>query len=381
MSPRPPTRVLLAGVLVLGALVGGCEAEPAWVWDLPEGFPEPWVPEDNPMSEGKVELGRHLFYDKRLSGNGSQSCASCHHQELAFSDGLASSIGSTGEVGARNAPSLTNSAYYSTFSWANSALGSIEEFTPNPLFGEFPVELGVHDGNEGAIRDALEADAGYQALWEEAWPSEEVTVSWERIEQALSSFVRSIVTADSPYDRFTYGGDRDALNESEIRGLDLFLSEHTECHHCHGGFHFTLSTVTADSTFVERSFHNTGLYNVDGDGSYPLADQGLFNITGLERDMGAFRAPSLRNVALTAPYMHDGSVETLEEVIDLYSAGGRVIEDGPLAGDGRDNPHKSGFVREFSLSEQDKADLLAFLEALTDESALTDPRFADPEDD
>ena len=130
--------------------------------------------------------------------------------------------------------------------------------------------------------------------------------------------------------------------------------------------------------FVEQGFFNTGLYNVDGLGAYPTVDQGLIEVTGQSMDMGRFRAPTLRNIAVTAPYFHDGSAATLEEVLDIYAAGGRVIDDGENAGDGRQSPIKSGFVHGFALSDQDKADLLAFLESLTDERLLTNPAFSNP---
>jgi cytochrome c peroxidase len=151
-----------------------------------------------------------------------------------------------------------------------------------------------------------------------------------------------------------------------------------ECHHCHTGFNFSDSTRHINTGFVSTPFHNTGLYNLDGQGSYPRGNTGVFELTGKENDMGRFRAPSLRNVALTAPYMHDGSVATLQEVINLYAAGGRNITEGEFAGDGRRNPHKSGFVSGFNISDQSKADLVAFLESLTDERFIQNPRFSDP---
>ncbi|HEX4975818.1 MAG TPA: di-heme enzyme, partial [Pseudomonadales bacterium] len=158
----------------------------------------------------------------------------------------------------------------------------------------------------------------------------------------------------------------------------LFFSERTECFHCHGGYNFSDSTVDRSLFFVERPFHNTGLYNVDGQGAYPADNQGLIAATLDPSDMGKFRAPTLRNIALTAPYMHDGSIQTLEEVIDSYGAGGRNITSGPHAGDGRANPFKDSFVKGFSLNPQEKADLIAFLNSLTDTEFTTTPRFSNP---
>ena len=160
------------------------------------------------------------------------------------------------------------------------------------------------------------------------------------------------------------------LNESAQRGLNLFFSERLECHHCHGGFNFTQSSKHQNQLLDLKPFHNTGLYNTDEKGAYPIVDQGLFEVSLDAKDMGRFRAPTLRNVALTAPYMHDGSLATLEQVIEFYAAGGR--------GQGINSPLKSPFVKGFELSPQDKQDLLAFLHSLTDKSFLTNPDFSEP---
>jgi cytochrome c peroxidase len=351
-------------------------AEP-FTWELPPGFPQPVVPEDNPMSHAKVELGRHLFYDTRLSGHQTQACASCHVQTRAFTDGRERSIGSTGEVGPRNVPSLANVVYMPTLNWANPTLTQLERHILVPMFGESPVELGLA-GREEELLERLRADGRYQELFQAAYPELDDPFSVHTTVQALASFVRTIISGDSPYDRFVYGGEWDALSASAQRGLDLFLSERLECHHCHGGFNFAGGAVHENTTFVESAFHNTGLYNVDGRGRYPHPNTGLFEITGRPNDMGRFRAPSLRNVAVTAPYFHDGSAQTLEEVVRFYEAGGRVIDSGPHAGDGRANPFKSGLVMGFSLTDEERADLIAFLESLTDETLLTDPRLSNP---
>lgn len=348
-----------------------------YAWHLPAGFPVPYVPEDNPMTEAKVELGRYLFYDTRLSGNNTMACVSCHHQDLAFSDGLAVPVGSTGESHVRNSQTLTNVAYNATFTWGNPVLTEVEQQVLIPLFGEFPVEMGV-TGNEDEVLARLQDDALYQALFSAAYPDQDDPITFHHIVQALSSFVRSMISGDSPYDRFVYQGDYEALSASALRGMDLFLSEKFECHHCHGGFNFTLSTLHAATAFPERPFFNTGLYNVGGTGAYPRGNTGAFEITGQPQDMGRFRPPTLRNVALTAPYMHDGSIATLEEVIQFYADGGRLIESGDHAGDGRVNPHKSGFVPGFEITDQEMADLIAFLHSLTDETFITDPAFSDP---
>ena len=160
--------------------------------------------------------------------------------------------------------------------------------------------------------------------------------------------------------------------------MKLFFSERLECFHCHGGFNFTDSTTHANTDVERVGYHNTGLYNLGNTGAYPSANTGLFDMTGERRDMGRFKAPSLRNIAVTAPYMHDGSVATLTDVIANYERGGRLIAEGPFAGDGRLSPFKSEFVTGFELSDAERADLLAFLESLTDKTVLSEPRFSDP---
>lgn len=348
-----------------------------WVWALPEGFPRPAVPDDNPMSRGKFELGRRLFYDTRLSGNQTQSCGSCHLQELAFSDGLAVSVGSTGERTARGSMSLGNVAYNATLTWANPLLRTLEKQMLIPLFGELPTELGLTSQEQ--LLERLRDDADYVDAFADVFEDDgQDAITLERVTFAIAAFQRGLVTADSPFDRYRYGGDNDALTEAQKRGMDLFFSERLECFHCHGSFNFADSVTHEGTVFEEITFHNNGLYNVAGTGAYPTGNQGLFEITGILEDSGRFRAPSLRNIALTAPYMHDGSIATLPEVVDHYARGGRLIEEGPYAGDGKQSPFKSSLVTGFVISEAEKADLLAFLEALTDETFLTNPEFADP---
>ena len=176
----------------------------------------------------------------------------------------------------------------------------------------------------------------------------------------------------------TRGGEPAALSEAARRGEALFFSEDLECFHCHGGFAFSDSVVHARTTFIEANFHHTALYNLDGAGAYPASDRGLYEITGEARDMGRFRAPTLRNITLTAPYMHDGSAATLDDVIDHYAAGGRRIESGEDAGDGSTSPLRSEFVTGFALTAEQRVDLMAFLESLTDDDFLPDPRHGDP---
>ncbi len=201
----------------------------------------------------------------------------------------------------------------------------------------------------------------------------------DHIVSALACFVRTLVSGDSPFDRYTQALDDTALTASQKRGLDLFFSEKAECFHCHSGFNFSGASAHGAGVLEGSWFFNIGLYDVDGEGGYPPPNTGVFGWSGVASDMGRFRVPSLRNVALTGPYMHDGSVATLEDVVRHYEAGGRNVESGPNAGDGRKNRWKSEFVAGFQITDQERADLVAFLESLTDTSFVQDPRFSDPE--
>jgi len=345
-------------------------------WQLPAGVPAPPVPADNPMSTVKIALGRRLFYDPRLSANGTTACATCHRQELAFTDGRGRSVGATGETHPRGAMSLVNVAYASRLTWANHLLDRLEIQALTPMFGEQPVEMGMA-GRDGEIIALLESDPAYRKAFPEAFPTDGDPYSILNTVRAISTFVRTIVSFESPYDRYIHG-DETALSEYQVRGMQLFFSERLECFHCHGGLNFTDSSTHADAVIESVGFHNNGLYNIDGSGRYPPDNTGLHDLTGDRWDMGRFKAPTLRNIAVTAPYMHDGSIASLAEVLDHYARGGRRIEEGEFAGDGSRNPYKSVFIRGFELSAEERADLLAFLAALTDATVLADERFADP---
>lgn len=348
----------------------------AWQWSLPAGFPVPAVPADNPMSEARVDLGRFLFYDKRLSGNGTQACAGCHLQSKAFTDGFTVSRGSTGEFTHRSAQSLANAAYHPTLTWANPSLLSLERQMEVPLFGENPVEMGVNDGNKAEVLLRLKTVPEYPARFAAAFAGETDPVSWANVIKAIASFQRALVSGNSRYDQFQAG--KTTLTPAETRGMNLFFGEKAECFHCHGSFNFNDQVIHASTRVLETPFHNTGLYNIGGTGAFPEPNRGVFELTGLPKDMGMFRAASLRNIELTAPYMHDGSIATLEGVLDFYAAGGRNITSGPHAGDGRLNPNKSDLITLINLDAQDKADIVAFLKTLTDHEFITNPKFADP---
>lgn len=363
-----PTAALLLLLAACGPGEGGAER---YAWDLPPGFPAPAVPVENPMSAVKVELGRRLFHDPRLSGNGTQACAACHLQSLGFTDGRARAVGSTGQPHPRSAQPLANVGYAATLTWANSVLPSLEAQALVPLFGDDPVELGL-SGREALLLSRLAADPAYPAAFAAAFPEAPAPITVTTVVQAIAAYERTLISGRAPYDRFA-GGDAAALGPAAQRGLALFGSERLGCAACHGGFAFMGPVRAEGDGPVAGAFHNTGLYDEDGQGAYPAGNQGLIGLTFDPADMGRFRAPSLRNVAVTAPYMHDGSVASLPAVLDHYAAGGRST----LA-NGAPSPLRSPLVRGFSLSVQEREDLLAFLDALTDQAFLTDPRLGPP---
>jgi len=378
------TRVLRCGALILigtsGAIAALEPAPSAYVWNLPNGFPKPRVPADNPMTAAKVELGRHLFYDTRLSANGTQSCGSCHEQARAFTDGKERAVGSTGEVHPRNSMSLVNIAYAGTLTWANPMLTRLEDQALVPMFGDHPVELGwIRPGT--ALLDRLRRDQTYRRLFAAAFDRTSKAFSVDNVVRSIASFERTIISARSPYDRYHSNRERDAISAAARRGETLFFSQPFTCFRCHNGF---LMGGGVDFDGRERDaeggveFHNTGLYNLAGALSYKPPNTGIYEITRRAEDVGKFKAPTLRNIALTGPYMHDGSIASLDGVLDHYSAGGRTIVEGPNRGVGHDNVNKSRSVRGFTLSADQRADFLAFLNSLTDEELLHDPRFANP---
>jgi cytochrome c peroxidase len=378
------TRACQIGVLIwavsAAALVALQPSLPAYVWNLPQGFPKPRVPTDNPMTAAKVELGRRLFYDTRLSANGTQSCGSCHEQARAFTDGKPRAVGSTGDVHPRNSMSLVNVAYAGTLTWGDPSLTRLEDQALVPMFGEHPVELGLRKPPSDLIA-RLTREPQYRMRFAEAFTSGADAISLENIVKAIASFERTIVSARSPYDRYHTDRDNTAVSPAARRGETLFFSQPLTCFRCHNGF-----TMGGGSDFEGRQndggarfeFHNTGLYNLAGALSYPPPNTGIYEITRRAEDVGKFKAPTLRNIAVTGPYMHDGSIETLDGVLDHYAAGGRTIAEGPNRGIGHDNVNKSRSVRGFTLTAEQRADVLAFLNSLTDDLLLHDSRFADP---
>lgn len=332
----------------------------------------------NPFTPAKAELGRYLFFDRRLSVNNTKSCATCHDPAFSFTDRYNRSIGALGDLHQRNASPLINIVFNRYLTAADSSLHFPEQQIRNPMFNENPVELGWK-GNEITIIRKVKADSLYQQLFKKAFPFYKDPVTVQTIQYAISSFVKTILVFNSPYDRFRFQNDSLAMTKAARRGMQLFLSDSLQCSRCHNGIN--LSTPVMTMTNKQQLFYfNTGLYNTDGKGGYPVYDQGLIEKTKQPRDMGAYRVPTLRNLAYTAPFFHDGSAQTLEDVIKVYEQGGRNVPAGVFTGDGKANPFKSPLIKGFSLNSQQRLDLVQFLLSCSDSSVLNNPAWANPFD-
>ncbi|HEY4223384.1 MAG TPA: MbnH family di-heme enzyme [Myxococcota bacterium] len=379
MRARVPLLWLVVVVVGVVAMASACPPEqppPAhkgFDFHLPASLPEPPVPSDNPMTAEKVALGRHLFYDKRLSANETRSCGSCHMQADAFTGGAVFRTGDSGEPTTRNEMTLVNAAYAPVYTWADPSPVTLEEQALIPMYGENPVELGLTDHDTEQF-EKLRQDPALAALFKSAFPSDADPVTIKNITQALASFERTILSGGSPVDHFLVDGDDGALDADGQHGLSRFFSEDLECYHCHGGFNWTDSAVQAGALADKPPYHNNGLYNLNGTGDYPLIDQGLFSFTQNPADMGKFKAPTLRNLEKTGPYMHDGSVVDFDAILDHYAAGGRTIPGGNDDGsdeDGSKNVHKDPLVKGFVLNDADRAAMKAFFKGLTDPDLLS----------
>jgi cytochrome c peroxidase len=323
-------------LLVDAAALGG-PADPAalgvatskpFEWHLPRGFPTPAVPADNPMSVPKVALGRRLFFEPRLSVTGKYSCASCHEPARAYSDGRARAIGATGQTLANSAMSLTNVVYNISFGWSKPQVQSLEAQMLEPLLNEHPVELGAA-GRRAEVADFLAQDPTYRAAFAASFPEETAPVSFENLVKAIASFERTLIFGNSPFDRYVFGGDHTAVSAEAKRGMQLFYSPRAGCGSCHSGFNFAGNWRDAQGVTGQPGFATNG-----------TTDQPI-------------RVPTLRNIALTAPYMHDGRFATLDAVLDHYAHIATL-------------PNSDARLRTFNLSTAERADLIAFLSTLTD---------------
>jgi cytochrome c peroxidase len=303
--------------------------------DAPLGLPPVPIPPGNPETEETIALGRRLFYDKKLSRDNTVACATCHDPQTGFTDGKPHSVGVGGKFGVRNAPTVVNAAYMPLLFWDGRS-PSLEAQSAMPIAN--PIEMGQgHD----ILVSHLNADPEYKAAFQRAFGPGPATLG--KVEKAIASFERTLISGNSPFDRYEYGGDKKAMSPAAIRGLQVFLNpQEGNCAACH-----TIGPKYA--LFTDGKFHNTGA-GVDGEGN--LLDVGRFAETKLEADKGAFKTPTLRNVALSAPYMHDGSLKTLKDVVDFY------------AGGGNSNPEQDPQMKKISLTGPERADLVAFLESL-----------------
>lgn len=318
-----------------------------------------------------TNLGRYLFFDRRLSINNTRSCGTCHNPQFAFTDGYKRSLGAFADLHQRNTQPLFNLSYLKYFTAADSTLHSPLQQMNNPLFNTHPIEMGVK-GNEDAILKRIQEDKEYQKLFSETGKD----ITWQNIKSAISGFILSFQSNNSNYDKYLKG-DSNALNKSEKRGMQLFFSSELKCASCHGGFNFSTPNITnekGDAVF----YFNTGLYNIDAKGAYPDYDQGLFQLTKNKTDMGKFRVPTLRNLAYTAPYLHDGGAASLMDVINIYADGGRTIHEGANKGDGKLNLYKDTLINGFLISEADKIHLNNFLLALSDSSFIQNKNYQNP---
>jgi len=315
----------LLGVLAVSLGVLGTARQA----DVPLGL-EPYmrVPADNPLTAPRIRLGRRLFFDTRLSGDGTLSCATCHRPDRAFADDRPVSVGIGGRQGARNVPPLINRGYGLTFFWDGRA-DSLEAQVLQPVTN--PIELG---SSIDTMLERLRSDPSYVTAFEEAFAA---PVTADDVARALAGYVRSIRSGGSPVDRFR-AGDREALTPQERFGMQVFGSQGL-CTTCHAG-----------STLTDERFHNTGI--AWDPRARTFRDAGRFAVTGRAADRGAFRTPTLRDVSKTAPYMHDGSLERLEDVVEFYDGGGRP------------NPNLDTEILPLGLAIDEKRALLAFLRAL-----------------
>ncbi|MEJ2718499.1 MAG: cytochrome c peroxidase [Deltaproteobacteria bacterium] len=357
------SRQVVLGVAIAAAFTASV------AFSAPLGLPPVPVPADNPITPEKVVLGKKLFEDKRFSATGEVSCSKCHDRAKAFTDGLPVSEGIHKLKGTRNAPTAINAAYLHTQFWDGREPSLESQSTQPPLN---PVEMGLKDHKP--ILKIVRSDPEYVKLFQKAFGKSGDQITMKEVTQAIASFERTLVAGDSPFDRYFYGGDKTAMSPAAIRGFKV-LVEQGRCVSCH-------VMEQTQALFTDNRFHMIGVAaqdmpkNLDelsaaveevkkkGTDIAVLSDKktsslGRYAVTRDLTDIGAFKTPTLRNVELTAPYLHDGSVETLEEVIEFYNNGGRLEKTDPVP------ELLSGGIRPLDLTDEQKADLVEFMKALT----------------
>lgn len=354
-----PTATVMLVVLALGGTASQATDKP------PLGLPPVPVPADNPQTPEKIALGKRLFEDKRFSADGTVACASCHKPEHAFTDGLPVSEGIRKQKGTRNAPTVINAAYYTSQFW-DGRRATLEEQSKDPFIN--PIEHGLKDHQP--ILDVIRKDPEYVEQFKKVFKVRPEDITMDHVAKAIASFERTVISGDSPFDRYLFGGDKTAMSESAIRGLEIFRKK-GRCVDCH-------KIEQTSATFTDNEFHNLGVgfqriepklqkiiaeFRAAKAAGKPVdetvltsaeaSELGRFAVTGRITDLGRFKTPTLRNIAVTGPYMHDGSQKTLEEVVDFYDKGGEK------------NAFLDGGIRPLNLTPQEKADLVEFLKHLT----------------
>jgi cytochrome c peroxidase len=335
---------------------------------LPLGLPPVSIPEHNPQTSEKIALGKKLFEDKRFSADGTINCAHCHDPAKAFADGLPVAEGIKKQKGTRNSPTVINSAYYTSQFW-DGRRTDLEGQAKDPFLNPVEHGLGKEQGFHDFIVKVIRKDKGYVEGFKRVFGVKPEQISIDHVVKAIASFERTVISGDSPFDRYLYGGDKTALSDSAVRGLALYKGK-ARCQECHA-----MSENYA--IFTDNKFHNLGVgftkirprlreivrevRMAKQQGREPdksiltdakISELGRFVVTLKTSDIGAFKTPTLRNIAATGPYMHDGSMETLEEVMELYNKGG---EKNPFLGS----------VRVLDLTDQEIKDLIEFMKSLT----------------
>jgi len=340
----------------------------------PLGLPPVPIPADNPQTPEKIALGDQLFHDKRISADGKVSCATCHQESKGFTDHKRVSEGFNQLTGTRNAPTVINAAYMKTL-FLDGREPDLEGQSTQPPVN--PVEGGLPDHD--AELEIIRSDPDYVKTFKAVFGVDRRHITMTEVSRAIASFERTIVAGDTPFDRYYYGGEKDALNAAQIRGLKVFL-EQGRCVSCH-------RIEQTQALFIDNRFHNIGvgfkkirgreaetaeafLRSKHGSADVDhtvltnenMSEVGRFAVTENLSQVGAFKTSTLRNIELTRPYMHDGSLPTLEDVVDFYNNGGRLKDTDPVS------PFLSGGIRPLNLSDEQKQDLVAFLKALTSPS-------------
>lgn len=311
---------------------GGTDRDPP---KEPLGLPPIIWPEENEYSPEKRELGRLLYFDTRLSSDNTVSCASCHSPDKAFTDGAAVSIGIKGQKGGRSAPTVINRAYSLAQFWDGRA-ASLEEQAKGPIANSIEMTSAADAATAHRLCvERLRKIPGYVQRFDKVFGTKEFTI--DHVAQAIATFERTVLSGNAPFDKYQ-AGDKKAMSEAQIRGMNVFFTK-AQCDRCHFGFNFT-----------DGSYENVGI-GMDK----PNPDLGRFLVTKNPEHKGAFKTPTLREIEHTGPYMHDGSLKTLQEVVDHYDKGGIP------------NPTLSQQMKKLNLTAQDKADLVSFMKALSGE--------------